>query len=446
MMNEQIGNFKVGMAKADITPELGCLLYGYAEERHAERVMDRLEVGVVAIEQNGEKVLFISAEIANLMRDYCQKMRETIAAAVGVKWENILYSAIHTHSGPVTRTVVGWGVADMNFLDNVLLKATISAAKEAISGMKPAMMGIGTTESFVGINRRELDSDGVVILGQDPNGPYNPTMTVISFKAVTGENIGSIIHFAAHPTAADRNLSITRDWPGLMIDRLTEVTGAPCMFINGAEGDIGPRLSNGKTTGGERYVIETGLIAAADAERAFNNIDTYEAPDLKVTYGNVTIPYVAPLPLEEVERRIIAMGDPAKIFGPEGTDITKYAQLLKMKAVHENGGEFPSELVIPQTVVALGDLALVPVCFEVFCKIALAIADGSPYKNTLVLGLTGGSYGYMPTEDQLPVGGYEVASFRASGGSPVSFVDDADKHMIRQNVELLQKMYSHGER
>lgn len=441
-MKEMISNVKVGMAKEDITPKLGCLLYGYAEERRAQRVMDPLEVGVVAVCENEDIVLFVSAEVCAINREKCQEMREVIGKALGIKWENILFSAIHTHSGPVTRTSVGWGVADMDYLDNVLVKATIQAAKEAIGTMKPALMGVGTTESMVGVNRREINSLGEVVLGQDPNGPYNPTMTVIHFKAVTGESIGSIVHFAAHPTAADRNLSITRDWPGLMIDKMKEVTGAPCMYINGAEGDVGPRLSNGKTTGGESYVIETGKIAAADVENAYRNISSYVAPELKVSYGKVVIPYVAPPALEEVERRIIAMGDPAKLAGPEGTDVTKYAQLLKMKAVYEAGEEFPTELVIPQTIVTLGELAMVPVCFEAFCKIALAIKEGSPYENTLVLGLTGGSYGYLPTEDQIPVGGYEVASFRASGGSPVSFVDDADKHMINQNVELLCKMHN----
>ena len=133
------------------------------------------------------------------------------------------------------------------------------------------------------------------------------------------------------------------------------------------------------------------------------------------------------------------MGDPEKLAGPEGTDITKYSQLLKMKAVYESGQEFPRGMEMPQTVVALGDLALVPVCFEAFTKVALAIKEGSPYKNTLLLGLTGGSYGYLPTREQIEYGGYEVASFRAVG--VVSFVDDTDQHMIRQNVELLWKMY-----
>ena len=41
------------------------------------------------------------------------------------------------------------------------------------------------------------------------------------------------------------------------------------MFINGAEGDVGPRLSNGATVGDISYIYEIGGIAAADAIRAY---------------------------------------------------------------------------------------------------------------------------------------------------------------------------------
>ena len=55
--------FKMAMAKADITPELGCLLYGYPRERHAERILDRLEVGVIALNNGEETLLMISNDI-----------------------------------------------------------------------------------------------------------------------------------------------------------------------------------------------------------------------------------------------------------------------------------------------------------------------------------------------------------------------------------------------
>lgn len=429
--------FMVGMAKEDITPKLGCLLYGYPYERRAERVMDTLKVGVAAIRQERETILFISAELCSFNVDKCASMRKAVAEATGVKWENILFSAIHTHSGPVTKTSAGWGDADMDYLDSILVPAAIRAAGKALEKMQPALMGVGTAETMTGINRRQIDENGKVILGQNPDGPYDPTMTLIHFKAVTGKSIGSIIHFAAHPTAASRNLSITRDWPGLMIDKITEITEAPCMYINGAEGDVGPRLSNGRTGGGESYVIEAGVVAAADAEKAYRNIDTYEVPVMRVAYGSILLPYIEPPARETVEEKIKELeSEPDRL---RSVRLSQYTQLQKVKAIYDSGEQFPRGVELQQTVVALGDLAMVPACFEAFCNIALAIKEQSPYKNTILLGLTGGSRGYLPTQDQIPFGGYEVDSFRAVG--VVSLVDDTDKYLIRQNVELLQKMH-----
>ena len=43
-----------------------------------------------------------------------------------------------------------------------------------------------------------------------------------------------------------------------MIDRLEAATGTLTAFINGAEGDVGPRLTNGKTVGNISLVEEHG--------------------------------------------------------------------------------------------------------------------------------------------------------------------------------------------
>ena len=437
-MNIKNSDFLVGIAKENITPELGCLLYGYPFERRAERVLDALTVGVVAIRQGEEMLLMISTDLCALNVGKCTEMRHEIASATGVKWENILYSTIHTHSGPVTRTNAGWGDADLEYINDILVPKSIKAANEALSSLRPAVMGIGISKTMTGINRRQIDENGDVILGQNPNGPYDPTMTLISFKTLTGENIGSIAHFAAHPTAAARNLSFTRDWPGYIVDKVEELTNAPCIYFNGAEGDVGPRLSNGRTAGGEEYIMEAGLIAAADIEKAYNNINGYEVPKLNIGYGNILLPFVEPPSRECVEEQIAEFEkDPDDI---KGVKSSQYDQLKKVRAVYEAGDEFPCSRDVYQTIVALGELVIVPACFEVFCAIALKLRELSPYKYTILLGLTGGTLGYLPTEDQIPFGGYEVDTFRAIG--VVSLVDDTDKRLINQNVEILKSMYS----
>ena len=428
-------SIKIGMAKTDITPELNCRLYGYVDIRYGRRVLDPLSVGAVAIEQDGQRVLMMSADICTINDD--DGLRDKIAEATGVNKEHIFYSCIHTHSGPTTRSSAGWGDANTEYIDKILTPKSIEAASRALESMTDAVVGIGKTESYAGVNRREVAPNGEILLGQNPDAPYDPTMTAITFKTVSGENIGTIIHFAEHPTAVGINLSITRDWPGYVIDRIEELSGAPCMYINGAQGDIGPRLSNGRTYTDEFYLEENGLIAAADAERAYLSITDFTVPELKTETAEIEYIY-APLPsVEEIDKMIEALGDPEKLYL---TDITRYAQLNTLKDALLSGKEFPKGKKTVQTVLALGDLAMVPYRFEAFCQIALDLRARSPFGETLLLGLTPGSFAYLPTKEQIPYGGYEIGSFRAS--SVPQFDDNLADHLLNENIKLLTKLYN----
>ena len=430
-------SFKAGMAKADITPSLGALLYGYPSIRPAKKVLDNIFVKAVVLNQNGKTVVLISAEICSLNLINCQQIAEAISDSCGIEKENIIYSAIHTHSAPITTTVAGWGSADEEYINNILISQSVAATKSAIENMQDAVMAIETTESLVGINRREVTPDGKVILGQNPDGPYDPTMTAIQFKNLKGENIGTIIHFACHPTASGENLSVSRDWPGYMIDRVEEITNAPCMYINGAEGDIGPRLSNGKTTGDEALAKEVGLIAADDVKKAIENAKDFFVPELKTISGTLSLPLIEMPTLESIIDKMEAMGDPEKLIE---VDITTYARLEKLKKMHEDKVEPLKTVEIHQTVVALSNLALAPFPFEAFHNLAKSLAEKSPFEKTLWIGLAGGSFGYIPTEEQLPYGGYEVDSFRAA--TIPGFVDGTDKNVVSESIKLLNKLYT----
>ena len=113
----------------------------------------------------------------------------------------------------------------------------------------------------MGVNRREIRANNKIDFGQNPWGCFNPRMTVISFKNDEGNVVANIIHYGAHCTAAGRNTEISRDWAGVMVDSLEKESGGITAFFNGAEGDVGPRLSNGGTTGDMSHVKETGEIA-----------------------------------------------------------------------------------------------------------------------------------------------------------------------------------------
>ena len=253
--------FKIGCNRQIITPPLGTLLYGYTTKRPASKVNDDLCVSAIYSEQNDVSGFLISADICSVTKEIVNKIRELIYNETGVSCENVSFSATHTHSGPAIKSSGGWGTANVEFIENILIPMTVKAAKLAKESAVPALLGVGTTKSLVGVNRREILPNGEVTLGQNPNEVCDTTMTVLAFKDLLGKNILNVVHYSCHGTAACRCTEITRDWMGVLVDGLERASGATTVFFNGSEGDMGPRLSNGRTTGETkdlRYVYEIG--------------------------------------------------------------------------------------------------------------------------------------------------------------------------------------------
>ena len=116
----------------------------------------------------------------------------------------ILLSVTHTHSGPNVCGTTGWGEIDRPYCDGILIPRILEAAQEAVEKARPVQMGMAVGDSRVGINRREWREDRIR-LGQDPKGPFDPKMTVLSFVDTAGTPVANLIHYGCHGTAAGGN-------------------------------------------------------------------------------------------------------------------------------------------------------------------------------------------------------------------------------------------------
>ena len=431
-------NFQVGFCKKDITPPLGTLLMGYPRDRVSNKVLDNLYANAIAMKQGDTVAILIGLDLALITVENSTAIRNQIAQELGISADGISIFAIHTHSGPIVTTTPGWGDSNDEYLLGTMAPNAVAAAKEAYANIKPAQVAVGTAQSYAAVNRRQI-KDGQVILGQNPDGPFDPTMTVVRFQTLEGAPICSFVHYACHPTAAGSNWSITRDWPGVVVDRLEEISGAPCLYMNGAQGDVGPRLSNGDTGGyTEDALYEIGFIAREDAQKAYEAATEFSVPQLKVFAGQIPLPYNPAPTLEQVQAQIDAL--PEKLVD---VDIMVNAKLQRLKAMLLNGEEFPTGYCLHQPMVALDDFVMVFSAFETFSEIAMAIQAGSPYGRTLYVGLANGCLCYLPTVEQLPYGGYEVDSFHANGGV-TGFVDNTSELFTAGVIDLLKQMKENG--
>ena len=428
--------FEAGAAREDVTPPVGTLLYGYKPDVVSTSVHDPLNVTAAAFRQGEDVALLFSVTVGDFNTELCTAIRQEIGEALGIPVSRVVAAATHTHSAPNVAGIEGWGEIDRAYADGILRPAMLRAAKRAVEALAPAEYAVGTTLSRVGINRREQRREGEIVLGQNPWGTFDPTMTVISLREKeTGKGILNLIHYGCHGTAAGCNHEISRDWSGVMCDRLEKESGVLTAFWNGAQGDVGPRLSNGWTTGDIRHVEELGGKASYDAMDAWKNRGGWKDGSLKIFEGTAAVPYKALPALSEVEEKLASYQEPEKLINVKKLEYDHWA---KIRDTYRAGvPAHDTHFRFEQTALSIGDAVFVPFPFEIFSEISLRMRAYAPFRYTLCLSNTNGYQAYLPTEDQIVRGGYEVLCFLYDGA--YTLVNDADQRLIDEALRILEE-------
>ena len=120
----------IGIAKRNITPPVGGYLYGYPNPPRSTSVNDDLTVTALYLEEGDTRALLLSFTICSLAATLCDRLSVILEEDTGISRTAILLHATHTHSGPSTTDSVGWGKADSDYIETVLIPAARAAAKK----------------------------------------------------------------------------------------------------------------------------------------------------------------------------------------------------------------------------------------------------------------------------------------------------------------------------
>ena len=172
----------LGVARAVITPKIGANLAGYKPDNISTAVNDNLTATVFYFKQENKEALLITATLCSIKKEICDELFAKLYNLYNIPTDACMLAATHTHSGPIMFASYGWGDIDVEYKDTVFMPNVIKAVGEAISNAEPVTMAVGVGESYVGINRRELNIENKIILGQNPWGPFDPRMTILAFK------------------------------------------------------------------------------------------------------------------------------------------------------------------------------------------------------------------------------------------------------------------------
>ena len=453
-----MGKLVAGTAKGDITPPVGLVQAGYGQ-RTAPAVGTHDDLHVVALYlSDGEtEAALLTADLLSADVAGATRIREAAALASGVPAEQIMVAFSHTHGAP--KTLLYAMESDdplvVTYSSMVVFKLA-GALAEAKRAAVPVRIGYGRQACTVGMNRRELRPDGRMILGVNREGPTRPWADVVRFDAAEGQRpLAVLCSYASHGTTlGGDNLLYTADYIGYAKSTIEQLLpGTTALFAAGCSGDINPY-----PRGSFANCVDNGIRVGCAATQAALAIDGLQEVDRVVVARRgfewrvqdpptLAEAKAALAPLEAAAAADLAKAreaahDPTldEKQGIEFWTLRRLNHARQLVAALENN-DLDLTITLETQAIALGDIALVGLPGEIFVRIGEAVMARSPFTHTIVTSHTNGWAGYLPTADQVALGGYEIERARAQRyGLPIA--DDSDQVAIDAAVAALQDCYA----
>jgi hypothetical protein len=231
-----------------------------------------------------------------------------VAQASGQPKETILVVFSHTHGAGLMgleRATLPGGDLIPGYLRSVADRAG-ELVSECISRLAPAGIVYGHGRCDLAGHRDFFDEEQKqFVCGFNPGAPADDTVLVARVTDESGRVMATVVNYACHPTTlAWDNTLISPDYVGALREVVEQATGAPCLFLQGASGELGPR---------EGYVGDAAVADRNGRQLGFAALSTLTALPSAGTRFRYTGPVVSgatlgswahgPLPANEVERK-----------------------------------------------------------------------------------------------------------------------------------------------
>jgi neutral ceramidase len=388
---------KAGVAKIDITPPSGTLLWGYFDRQTgAQGVLDPLFARILVLEAGNTRLAYVDLDLGRTFGPgSLEWLRKTARQNSGI--DDLVVQATHTHTGPLIMDEYpagppAWETEDLNRIERAIHQATEQAV--------PVRLGVGYTAAFIAYNRRRVDADGTVSMlwsntTKAPTYPVDPLVAVLRIDRMDGAPLAILVNYAAHPvTFGSDALRYSADFPGVMCRVVEQAFGGKplAFFVQGAAGDI--NVFDAGTpidldvAGRINWAGETLGKAAADAAK---QIQTAVDPDPRIDFSDEPLALKLRWEPEKFKQETL------RELGPKAFDI--FAAPIK------------DTYNLPVTVALINrKIAIVGMPGEPFVDFQTDLRAKCPVNDCFFLGYTNGYYGYFPTLKAAAEGGYGASS------------------------------------
>jgi len=336
---EGFAKLSVGAAKVRITPKVGTRMASVSSR--SEGILDDIYVRVLLLQEE-DKDLVVWLHIDNLYIPGRKEVPPLLQEKLGVKPENIFWSATHNHNSGAP-----WASKTFN---QQIVDGFVEAAQTAAATMKPVRMAVATTRTKLNFNRVMKGPDGKIYGMLDAkymsflmdSRPTDEELAMIWFVGMDDRPVAGVVYYSGHPNMLCRVIPwISGDWSGWTERLLEASSGAVVMHIQGAMGDVdmrGGAVSIGRTI---RAGWDVARAAARATQKNLRGVNASSLARVSVRHGE-------------------GMGSPSA------------------KDVEKGVKEHP----LPVHVLTIGPVAFVDVGGELWTEFALEIRAKSSFPST----------------------------------------------------------------
>jgi neutral ceramidase len=385
----------IGIAQVDITPAAGCELSGFAARTQPSTgVLDPLYAKCLYLEEGRERLLWINVDLIGLMREFVLEFREWAAAGLGLTASQVMISAIHTHSGPVTVEISEAGRYDPDYVRFLRgrLEEVAQAAMAEVAECRPVFV---EGRCDLAVDRRGKAS-----------ARTDPRVAAFGWRRADGSFAGALTNYAMHAVAlGPNNRMISADHPGRTAAILSErLPGRPIVIAtNGACGNLNSpheNVSSEQLTQWGRQVAEA--VADLLPEAA-----PMQDCTLKVG-ARLVAAELDVLTVEQINKVADRYLSHAVSVGEWGDRYRRALEKWRRSRIEEvRTGQCPDSAEMEIFGIRLGPAAILGLNAEVFSVFTDLVREATG-RDVYTVGYANGVRGYLPTTVAYEEGGYEV--------------------------------------
>ena len=230
-----------GAAAVDISPDSPQFLFGYPHvPRYSTGVHDPLLSSSLYLFDGQTPLLLVANDVIFIGRDLARRVRDRIERETGIPAANMMITATHTHSGPITVDMLSNEAdqavpkVDPQYLAQ-LEDGIVDAALRAYQNAGPASIAMAVADgSCVGTNRH------------DTAGPAIPEVPVMLVRdASMGAFRAAMVVCSMHPTVLHEDSTlVSGDFPAMTRQYLQQHVldrDCPVIYHTGPCGNQSPR-------------------------------------------------------------------------------------------------------------------------------------------------------------------------------------------------------------